>query len=323
MTTRGKNSKGLNIVGIARLVRLPNLVFIVAFQCLLRYGLVLPMLAGAGVEPRLSCLQFVMLVIATVGMAAGGNAINDYFDVEADRVNKPARVVVGTTVDRRVALLTHVTTTLVGLFAGVYLAYILRRPAFLLLFVSLPALLWFYSTHFKKQILVGNLLVAMLVALTGYMVVSVEFAALDRAHAAATGEPPLSWIWYVVCAYSIFAFISNLGREMIKDMEDKEGDALAGCHTLVIELGDAYSKTVITLVEAVLMAGCAMALAAVPDYIDATVPAAYFAAFIAIPTIALCAMLWRGHTPHDYHRVATLSKVIMAAGMLSILLINN
>lgn len=312
----------MNIAGIARLVRLPNLVFMVAFQCLLRYGLVLPMLAEAGVEPRLSAFQFAMLVVATVGIAAGGNAINDYFDVEADRVNKPARVVVGTTVDRRAALLTHVTTTLAGLFAGVYLSYILRRPAFLLLFVSLPVLLWFYSTHFKKQILVGNLLVALLVALTGYMVVSVEFAALDRVHAA-TGEPPLSWIWYIVCAYSIFAFISNLGREMIKDMEDKEGDAQAGCHTLVIELGDTYSKTVITLVEAVLIAGCTMALAAVPDCIDATAPTAYFVALIVIPTVALCAMLWRGRTPHDYHRVATLSKVIMAAGMLSILFINK
>ncbi|MGN0028847.1 MAG: geranylgeranylglycerol-phosphate geranylgeranyltransferase [Marinilabiliaceae bacterium] len=312
----------MNIAGIARLVRLPNLVFMVAFQCLLRYGLVLPMLAEAGVEPRLSAFQFAMLVVATVGIAAGGNAINDYFDVEADRVNKPARVVVGTTVDRRAALLTHVTTTLAGLFAGVYLSYILRRPAFLLLFVSLPVLLWFYSTHFKKQILVGNLLVALLVALTGYMVVSVEFAALDRVHAA-TGEPPLSWIWYIVCAYSIFAFISNLGREMIKDMEDKEGDAQAGCHTLVIELGDTYAKTVITLVEAVLIAGCTMALAAVPDCIDATIPTVYFVALIVTPTIALCAMLWRGRTPHDYHRAATLSKVIMAAGMLSILLINK
>lgn len=312
----------MNIAGIARLVRLPNLVFIVAFQCLLRYGLVLPMLAQSGVEPMLSGLQFAMLVVATVGIAAGGNAINDYFDVEADRVNKPARVVVGATVNRRDALLTHVTATLAGLFAGVYLSYILRRPAFLLLFVSLPVLLWFYSTHFKKQMLVGNLLVALLVALTGYMVVSVEFAALDRGHAAATGEPPLSWVWYIVCAYSIFAFISNLGREMIKDMEDREGDALAGCHTLVIELGDTYSKAVITLVEAVLTAGCSMALAAVPDWIDATAPTVYFVALIAVPTVALCAMLWRGRTPRDYHRAATLSKVIMAAGMLSILLIN-
>lgn len=312
----------MNIVGISKLVRLPNLAFMVVFQCLLRYQLILPMLHQYGMEAALSGFQFAMLVVATVGIAAGGNAINDYFDIEADKINKPARVVVGTAVNRRLALLTHVTTTLIGLFAGLYLAYILRRPAFLMLFVSLPVLLWFYSTHFKKQILVGNLLVATLVALTGYMVVSVEFAALDRAHSAVTSEPPLSWIWYIVCAYSIFAFISNLGREMIKDMEDKDGDAKAGCHTLVIELGDQYSKTVITLVEAVLLIGCAMALTGIPDHIDAKVPTAYFTTMIAVPTLALCVMLWRGRIPSDYHRASVMSKVIMAAGMLSLLFIN-
>lgn len=312
----------MNIVGIARLTRLPNLIFIAAFQCLLRYCLVLPMLAGAGVEPALSGWLFAMLVIASVCLAAGGNAINDYFDIEADRVNRPDRVVVGTAINRRRALLVHVTTTLVGIFAGVYLSFVLRRPAFLLMFVSIPVLLWFYSTHFKKQILVGNLLVALLVALTGYMVVSVEFAAIDRAHSAATGEPPLSGIWYMVCAYSIFAFISNLGREMIKDMEDMEGDTLSGCHTLVIELGAAYSKAVITLVEAVLLVGCVMALAETPDSVDFKVAVAYFGAAVVIPTIALCVMVWRGRDRRDFHRASTLSKWIMAAGVLSLLFIN-
>lgn len=309
----------MNVVGISRLVRLPNLVFIVVFQCLLRYGLVLPMMQSVGVEPALSGAQFVMLVIATVCIAAGGNAINDYFDIEADKINRPDRIVVGTAINRRLALLTHVTTTLIGIFAGVYLSYVLRRPSFMLMFICLPVLLWFYSTHFKKQILVGNLLVALLVALTGYMVVSVEFAALDRVHSANTGEPPLSWIWYVVCAYSIFAFISNLGREMIKDLEDKEGDVKAGCHTLVIELGDSYAKAVITLVEVALLLGCTMALTGIPDFMEASIPTAYFVALVAVPTVVLCIMVWRGRERKDFHRAAVLSKAIMAAGMLSLL----
>lgn len=312
----------MNILGIARLIRLPNLIFIVAFQCLLRYMLVVPMLLDVGVSPALTGFQFAMLVLTSVCFAAGGNAINDYFDIEADKINRPQKVVIGNAVNRRIALLIHVTTTLIGIFAGVYLAYILRRPAFLLLFVCLPVLLWFYSTHFKKQILVGNLLVALLVALTGYMVVSVEFAAIDRVHTANTGEPPLSWIWYIVCAYSIFAFISNLAREMIKDMEDKEGDAQAGCHTLVIELGDSYSKAVITLVEAALIFSCALALGGIPDNIDGSIAIIYFVALIMLPTIILCVMLWRANTRRDYHRLSIISKVIMAAGVLSLLFVN-
>lgn len=311
----------MNVLGIARLVRLPNLVFIVAFQCLLRYALVLPMLGEAGVAPALSGFHFAMLVVATVCIAAGGNAINDYFDIEADKINRPERIVVGEAINRRLALLTHVVMTLIGIFAGMYLSYILRRPSFMLMFIVLPVLLWFYSTHFKKQILVGNILVAFLVALTGYMVVSVEYAAIDRVHSANTGEPPLSWIWYIVCAYCIFAFICNLAREMIKDMEDKEGDLKAGCHTLVIELGDVYSKAVITLVEAVLLMGCVMALVEMAEDMDVRLSAAYFAVAVALPSVVLCGMVWRGRSRRDFHRASVLSKIIMAAGMLSILLL--
>ena len=313
----------MSVMGLIRLVRLPNLAFIVLFQVMLRYSLVLPMLAKFGVEPALSGAQFAMLVIATVCLAAGGNAINDYFDIEADKVNRPDRVVIGNVVNRRFALLTHVVTTLIGIFAGIYLSFILRRPAFLLLFVTLPVLLGFYSTHFKKQVLVGNLLVAILVALTGYMVVSVEFAALDRSNCPmSTNEPPLSWIWYIVCAYSVFAFICNLGREIIKDLEDAEGDGKAGCHTLAIELGPTYSKAVVTLVEAVLLAGCSLALGNIPSWIDTSRPTAYFVLLIAIPTAAMCAMVWSGHDRRAYHRASQLSKAIMAAGVMSLFFLN-
>ncbi len=309
--------------GFLRLVRLPNLIFIVAFQVLLRYWLILPLFVKIGVEPALSTLQFIMLVVATVCLAAGGNAINDYFDIEADKVNRPERQVVGHGVNRRSALLAHVVTTLIGIFAGIYLSYVLRRPAFLLLFVSLPVLLWFYSTHFKKQILVGNILVALLVALTGYMVVSVEFAALDRIpNGPDTSAVPLSWIWYLVCAYSVFAFISNLGREIIKDMEDAEGDEKAGCHTLVIELGTSYSKIIVLFIEIALLAGCALALANIPDSINMFWPTIYSAIFIALPTIILCIMVYRGEQRKDFHKASMLSKMIMAAGLLSILFIN-
>ncbi len=155
------------------------------------------------------------------------------------------------------------------------------------------------------------------------MVVSVEFTALDRTHCAlSTGEPPLSWVWYIVCAYSVFAFICNLGREIIKDMEDVEGDTKAGCHTLVIELGPRYSKIVVTLIECALLTGCGLALNNIPSWISMTRPTSFFIALIAMPTIALCILVWKGDKREDMHRASILSKAIMAAGMLSVLFLN-
>lgn len=308
----------MNVRGLTRLVRLPNLVAVVVFQVLLQYGLIVPKLRAVGAPEGLGTGLFVLLVVATVCIAGGGNAINDYFDVTADRVNRPGRVVVGGDVCRREALLVHVVLTLVGVFAGGYVSFVLRREAFLLMFVGVPMVLWFYSTHFKRQFLVGNVVVALLVALTGYIVVSADFTAIDRvAGGPDTGREPLSGIWYMVCGYCMFAFLTNLGREIIKDMEDAEGDRAQGCHTLVIDLGERYSKVVVTLIEVftVVMMGVAA------WEVSGVALRVYICVALILPTLGLVVGVWRCRTNRDYHRVSVLSKVIMMLGVVSIVLI--
>ncbi len=308
----------MNVRGLTRLVRLPNLVAVVVFQVLLQYGLIVPKLRAVGAPEGLGTGLFVLLVVATVCIAGGGNAINDYFDVTADRVNRPGRVVVGGDVCRREALLVHVVLTLVGVFAGGYVSFVLRREAFLLMFVGVPMVLWFYSTHFKRQFLVGNIVVALLVALTGYIVVSADFTAIDRvAGGPDTGSEPLSGIWYMVCGYCMFAFLTNLGREIIKDMEDAEGDRAQGCHTLVIDLGERYSKVVVTLIEVftVVMMGVAA------WEVSGVALRVYICVALILPTLGLVVGVWRGRTNRDYHRMSVLSKVIMMLGVVSIVLI--
>lgn len=308
----------MTIKSLARLVRLPNLLAMVAFQVLLQYGLIVPHLRQMGMPEGLSPLLFSLLVVATVCIAAGGNAINDYFDVTADRVNRPGRVVVGTDICRRQALLIHVILTLIGVFAGGYVSYVLRRETFLLLFVGTPMLLWFYSTHFKRQFLVGNIVVALLVALTGYIIVSADFAAIDRIpDGPDTSRDPLSAIWYMVCAYCIFAFLTNLGREIIKDMEDADGDRAQGCHTLVIDLGIPYSKAVVILIET--FTAAMMCVAAWK--LSQPILAAYICLALIIPTIVLIAMVACGSSNQDFHKASLLSKVIMMLGVASIILL--
>lgn len=305
----------MTIKSFSRLVRLPNLVAIMVFQTLLQYALIVPYLQRVGAGEGLAPYLFVLLVVATVCIAGGGNAINDYFDVPADRVNRPDRVVVGAGVCRRQALLTHVILTLIGLFAGGYVAFVLRRGSFMLMFVAIPTLLWFYSTHFKRQFLIGNVVVALLVALTGYIVVSADFAAVDRMPGGLnTSREPMSSIWYLVCAYCIFAFLTNLGREIIKDLEDAEGDRALGCHTVALELGASYTKAVVIIIE--LFTAAMMGVAACHVWqLPLTI---YICAALIVPTFALCVMTLRGKTSADYHRASLVSKLIMMAGVGSI-----
>ncbi|MBQ3634751.1 MAG: geranylgeranylglycerol-phosphate geranylgeranyltransferase [Bacteroidales bacterium] len=300
-----------------RLTRVGNLLFLVVFGCLLRYAYIIPSLEQAGVEVALSHIDFALIMLAEVLLAAGGNALNDYFDVQTDMINRPETVVVGRSVDRRSALLCHVLLTIVGLFAGFYVSFVLRKGSLAMMFLGVALALWFYSTHFKRQMLVGNVVVALLVGLSGYVVVCVDFAAIDLAAGSfVTGCSPYSHVWYVVCTFCAFAFISNLGREIIKDMEDVEGDSRTNCRTVAVELGLQYSKVVVLTVEAFMLVILAVSL-----YITGVmVMTIYGVVAVALPTLLLMWWVWRGESKKDFHRASVLSKFIMLFGILSLVL---
>ena len=223
------------IIDFLRLIRLPNVVFVALFQILLRYGIVLPLLAEANIEPVLTTLQFILLVTATTALTASGNVINDYFDVNVDKINRPDRVIVGNTIDRRTVLLIHVILTFIGVGCGLYIALWLHKELYAFVFIAIPVLLWFYSTLFKKQFLIGNLVVAILTAATAWIVVSAEFSALIvKVGNSITTTSPCQTAWTYCSVYAIFAFMVNVAREIVKDMEDAKGDAACGCRTFSI-----------------------------------------------------------------------------------------
>ena len=117
-----------------------------------------------------------------------------------------------------------------------------------------------------------------------------------------------------MCAYCIFAFLTNLAREIIKDMEDAEGDKALGCKTLALELGEAYSKAVVVIIE--LFTAAMMGVAAWQVGQDGLT--LYIGLFLILPTIALCVMTIRSHGSADYHRMSILSKMVMMWGVGSL-----
>lgn len=300
-----------------RLVRIGNILFIAIFQILLRYCVILPILEHQGIEPALSLSRFILLVIATTTLAASGNVINDYFDVSADRINRPEKVIVGQTINRRTVLLTHVILTLIGMFTGLFLAFVFRKESYALLFIVVPVILWFYSTTLKKQMLIGNLTVALLIALSAYLVVSMEFTALvRRLGASVVDSQACSMAWFYTSGFAFFALITNLAREIIKDMEDIQGDRACGCHTLPIDMGIGYSKTIVVILEIMTIVAIWAAylfstrLSNVP-YIEA-----YLTLLLTVPTIVICFLVVRAQESRQFHRASLLSKIVMLAGML-------
>ncbi len=314
-----------------RLIRWPNLLIIILTQCLMRYALLAPLLQHMpgewqgtpvvvpGLHLAMSDFHFFLLVFATVMLTAAGYVINDYFDTRTDRINRPERMVVERTITRRQALVIHVVLNLLGVGAGVYLSYAVGFPFLAVIFVLVAGLLWFYSTTYKRQFLIGNLLVAFLTALVPFTVTLFEIPLLNRQFSTqmivyhATWRPLVLWS----AGVSLFAFLLTLIREIIKDMEDYEGDLSFGRRSMPVVAGlDATRYTVVGLVLVTVGLLVWVVLSQLRDLLTMI----YAGVFLILPLLWLAWRIWRARSPEEYHRCSNLTKGIMLAGLLYLLL---
>jgi len=306
---------------ILLLVRFPNLLIIAATQYAMRYLIMEPLLPTSNFELQFGDLQFFLLVLSTIFIAAAGYIINDYFDTRADLINKPARVVVGVEIGRRVAMILHTMLNVIGVGIGIYLAFYIDLPALSLVFILATGLLWFYSTNYKRQFLVGNLSVAFLTGLVPLLAVLFEIPLLNRAYGAEMlqHDANFNYILAWVGGFSFFAFITTLIRELIKDAEDFEGDAAYGMKTLPIVLGTTWTRVIVLGMIGVTIF---MLLFLLLKYIVFSVKPAdylslgYFVLFLLIPLVLLAIQVILARTKGDYHRASTLIKLIMLTGVL-------
>jgi len=303
-----------------KLIRVKNLIIIVLLQSLLRYGLLIPMLEYFGIEPVLSHFRFILLVLATVLLAASGYVLNDYFDIKIDRINRPDKVIVGNIFRRRSVLLMHILFTLTGVFIGIFLSYIYKKENYTLIFIIIPILLWYYSTTLKKQVLIGNVIISLLTALVAYFVVSLEFTALISVHGKSIIETEAcSTAWFWTTGFAFFAFINNLCREIIKDMEDEKGDRKAGCRTLPIKLGISHTKIVVIVLTIASVIALWALYFKIEQLRNDTITLYYFIFLLTIPFILLAWSIFKAKTAKNFHTSSQISKIVMLFGILFIL----
>lgn len=228
--------------GILRLVRLPNLLFIGLTQWLLQFCIYQPIYTGD--LPANDSKQFYALLVASLLIAAGGYIINDYFDVSIDEVNRPSRLVVGKLISRRGAIVLHFICSSGGLFFTYQAVRTISHLYLVPLNFLAIILLWFYSVRFKKSFLIGNLLISFLVAWTIVIFFLSKINPLDLVK----GEELRQARFYQLCSlYAGFAFLSTMARELMKDIEDREGDRRYGCKTLPIVWGIPVARFVTLL----------------------------------------------------------------------------
>lgn len=307
---------------VLKVVRIKNLLIVAATLYLMRYCIIQPLLHIKNLELQLSGFNFLLLTLATVFIAAAGYVINDYFDTRTDLVNRPQTVIVGRSLSRRVAITLHIVLNFIGVLFGLIVSVRIGKPVLSLLFFIVPGLLWFYSTTYKRQFLLGNLMVAILTATVPLITLLFELPRLYTVYweMVARFDLKLGIITYWVGGYALFAFLLTLVREIIKDIEDFEGDQVFGRNTIPVFLGKKVARTIaasllfFTLISLVFL--FARYLNYLPsgkfDYYTLT----YFVIALVIPICILLLRLLTAENKEDYHKASQLNKLIMLFGLL-------
>lgn len=239
------------IIAFFRLIRLPILLLIVCIQYVMRWCILEPMFQINGFDFIISDSRFAMLVLASILIAGGGYAINDYFDAKIDRINKPKRVLVDRLIKRRTAMATHVAMSTIGMFIAVFVSWRLGVWQLSVLYFFVSFCLWFYSTTFQHQFLIGNIIISLMAAFIPLLVGIYEIPLQNWAHVdliresgSSTFNVPAFWI----LGYATALFILTLAREITKDVVDMKGDKLYGARTIPIVLGVKRTKWIMVLV---------------------------------------------------------------------------
>lgn len=304
------------MTGFFRLIRYPNLIFIALTQFLFYYCIIEPHYIKLKIiGPRLNHDFLFMLVIASVLIAAAGYIINDYFDINIDRINKPSKMVVDKFIGRRWAMVLHLLFSLSGLALTAYLSFLLQN-IFLFLFNLLSVfLLWFYSTTLKRKLLSGNIIISLL---TAWVVLVLYVAELYGPAGKILPNPnqAVLSIYKLAVIYGGFAFVVSLIREIIKDMEDQDGDRKNNCKTIPIVWGSLTATIFVSVWIIVLLA----MLFAILIYAFLN---AWFLFFIYVlillvfPLTMLLRKLKNASSPPDFHSLSSDIKRIMFFGILS------
>lgn len=300
-----------------RLIRWINLLFIIVAQYLFRYAIVEPVFHHYGVDMVLSEWQFLLVVLATLLIAAGGYSINDYFDVKIDQINKPDRLVVDRVFSRRQAILANWILTLGGVLLGGMVATLVGRWHLGGVFLLSAIALWFYSARFKRQPLIGNVVVSLLTALTIVVVALFEIWILHRPE---EYDAPAGAVLTFVVLYGGFAFLISMVREIVKDMEDVQGDESHRCRTLPVVAGIRVARQVALVFGIVLLVN--LVILSLLEWRDHNWEVAvYGIVAVIVPWLYVLWLLSRADTRRQFGAVSGWVKAVMLAGILSMLMI--
>ena len=289
------------------LIRYKNLLLILGTQCLVHFGF----FKALDLPVALDTLHFFMLSLATMLIAAAGYVINDIEDVAIDRINRPKTRLIPIKISEKTAFNYYLLLNILGVGLGYYASLVTQNSAYAAIFVFISALLYGYATFLKHIPVLGNILVSLMVASAIGIVVVFDFSALI-AHFGPQLTNPIS----VVRDYAIFAFMLNFLREIVKDIEDVEGDHAQGIKSLPIILGRQRTAKISSVIALIYIS---ILVVYIFKYLYGNlVTTGYLLFAVGGPLLFFAVKAWGAYSKIDFTKLSAYLKIIMVLGILSL-----
>ncbi|MCQ2342861.1 MAG: geranylgeranylglycerol-phosphate geranylgeranyltransferase [Paludibacteraceae bacterium] len=307
------------IIAYLRLVRWMNLIMLGILMWAMQHWVAIPVIRHCMFDALLPWWIELMLTVATIMIAAGGYVINDYFDIKIDRINKPEQLIVTNLISKEQTVRLHQVLTIVGVALGLVVAWLCRSWTVGLIMLIVPGLLWFYSSSYKRQFILGNIIVAFLSAIPPILIAVTNIAMLRHHFGDIIDYSPVGHDLYMwLGGFALFALLTTLMREITKDMQDQQGDRELECHTLPVRYGDWAAKWIVTilcLITLALLVWIGFFCVPYPHGWD-TLSTRYVSFGIMTPLICSLWLTWAAKIPSDYKTAQNVMKFVMLMGIL-------
>ena len=302
------------------LIRYKNLLIIALIQLVIKFFLINYYLRIS----VLSNFDFSIYLFALITIVAGGYIINDIYDVKIDKVNKPKTRIIEKEIRKEFAIKAYYMLNIIGVASGFYASYKANTLWLGFIFIFFSISLYRYSKSYKTSFLVGNLQVSFLTALS-----IISLALFDLVPSGITNENGTAIIFNIILYYAGFSFITTLIREIIKDLEDAEGDKETGANTLAINYGIEKTKKITISLILIPIIGIAYfqyfqysvlnsTFSIELSYWGVNLIAVFYTSLIQVLLIILLIKIKTSNTKVNFYFSSTLCKIIMLCGILSI-----
>ncbi len=295
-----------------KLIRYQNLLIIALVQAVFHFGF---LKQQDELILALNDVEFVLLIIATVCIAAAGYIINNIVDQETDTISKPEKVIVGKHISEKAAYNYYLAFNIVGVILGFFVANIIFKESFAAIFIVVSFVLYLYATQFKQSLLAGNFLVSFLVAFSIILVGVFDLYPVITPD----NRQFLNVLFQIILDYALFAFLLTFIREVVKDIEDYEGDLKTGMNTLPIVIGKEKTQKIIFGLSFIPLLALLYYLNA--NFTNLEYVIYYTLGLVVAPMLYFIVKLWQAKTQKDFNHLSTVLKFIMITGILSIIVI--